>query len=67
MTDTKLAILCASLWHLRTQCEVQQRTLTEAQRLIDVYREAQVPDERSTVKTQLQHILAELMTSIGHA
>jgi hypothetical protein len=37
--DTTLAMIAACLWDLRAQCEDQLRSLTDAQRLNDDYRE----------------------------
>jgi hypothetical protein len=51
MPDTTIATVSASLWDLRTQCEQQLRSLTNAQRIIDEFRERQ--DVRVFLKQQL--------------
>jgi hypothetical protein len=51
MPDTTIATVSASLWDLRTQCEQQLRSLTNAQRIIDEFRERQ--DARVFLKQQL--------------
>jgi hypothetical protein len=66
MPETKIALLVASLWHVRAQCESQLRNLTEAQRLADMYRDADTSDVRLDVKNQLLSILTETLTSNGY-
>jgi hypothetical protein len=51
MPDTTIATVSACLWDLRTQCEQQLRSLTDAQRLIDDFRERR--DARAFLKRQL--------------
>jgi hypothetical protein len=51
MPDTTIATVSASLWDLRTQCEQQLRSLTNAQRIIDEFRERH--DARVFLKRQL--------------
>jgi hypothetical protein len=38
--ETTLREIAACLWDLRAQCELAMRTLTDAQRLTDSYRDA---------------------------
>lgn len=51
MPDTSIVMVSASLWDLRTQCEQQLRALTDAQRIIDQFRERR--DARAYLKRQL--------------
>ena len=40
MAETTLSEIAACLWDLRAQCEQAMRTLTDAQRLTEDYRDA---------------------------
>ena len=40
MADTTLGEIAACLWDMRAQCEQAMRTLTDAQRLTEDYRDA---------------------------
>jgi hypothetical protein len=51
MPDTAIATVSACLWDLRTQCEQQLRSITDAQRLIDEFRERR--EARAFLKRQL--------------
>ena len=59
MPETTLQTLSASLWDLRAQCEQKLRALTEAQRLVDQYRE--LPEARTRLKARLATSIDELL------
>ena len=64
----QIAVVAASLWDLRVQCEQQMRAITDAQRLIDKYRDA--PDRQCDAKRRLLTDLGLLVTAhatIGEA
>lgn len=55
----KIGAVSASLWNLRTVCEHELRLLTDAQRLIDQYRDQ--PKHQQLLKGRLQADLANLL------
>ena len=61
MPDTTIATVSASLWDLRTQCEQQLRSLTNAQRIIDEFRERH--DARVFLKQQLVDEMESVLRS----
>jgi hypothetical protein len=48
----RLAMVAAALWDLRAQLELEMRTVTDAQRVIDGYRDH--PESQSEMKRRLQ-------------
>jgi hypothetical protein len=50
--EITIQTVSACLWDLRAQCEQQLRALTNAQRVLDDYRDR--PEDRTYLKHQLQ-------------
>lgn len=60
----RIAVVAACLWDLRAQCEQQLRAVTEAQRLIDRYRDR--PEAQSDMKRQiLSHFAAVVEAQVA--
>jgi hypothetical protein len=59
----KIAVVAASLWDLRALCEQQLRAITDAQRLIDHYRDN--PAVQGNAKRLLLEDLAVLIDAHG--
>ena len=55
----RIALVSAALWDLRAQCESQMRAVTDAQRVIDHYRDT--PHTQEQAKARLLEDLAAIV------
>jgi hypothetical protein len=61
MPDRHLAVLVASLWDLRAQCEAQIRALTDAQRQLDGFRDSRDRETRERALGQFHDDVSKVV------